>query len=91
MEGLLIFDHNPNKHANELTYPQVNTTEHFYSIEYRVGDIKHGLDTKAFKENVRIAISDKCTCSEFEIECKIYAKNIKDFFSQKTKVFVDKQ
>lgn len=91
VEGLLVFDHDPNKDENKPPYPQVNTTESSYSIEYRIGDIKHGLDTKAFKENVRIAISDNCTCSEFEIECKIYAKNIKDFFSQKIKVFVDKQ
>lgn len=72
-----------------LFYPTVTEEGLVYVIESNIGDIKHGLSTDSFKEDLRIAVINDISTDEFEIECRIYAKNIKDFISKNFKVRIE--
>lgn len=90
IDGIIIFKEMPPSNKGKtninLFYPTVREEELIYSIENNIGDIKHGLLMDSFKEELRIAVINNIEINEFEIECQIYAKNIKGFISKILKV-----
>ena len=95
INGIIIFKKMPHSNKEEtninLFYPTVGEEELMYSIENNIGDIKHGLSTDSFKEELRISVMNNIEINEFEIECQIYAKNIKDYISRILKVRIQSE
>ena len=94
IEGVMISDEifpHPSKSKNinyNLYYPKVTQTKSHICVESSIGDIKHGLASDAFRENLRIFVANNVDVSEFDVECRLYGKNIKDYILKVLKVKV---
>ncbi|MDR3137833.1 MAG: putative DNA binding domain-containing protein [Tannerellaceae bacterium] len=93
IEGVIIANEIPvDPNGNEYTlnpnlhYPNVIDQGLHICIMSTIGNIKHGLSSDAFVEDLRIVVTDKVNITEFEVECQLYGRNIKNYIPLTVKV-----
>lgn len=71
-----------------INYPHITEDSHFVIVKEYVEDIRHQLEEEVLKVDLRVLVTNKLKHDSFEIECELFAKNIKTSIKRKIRVEV---